>query len=67
MKIRVCDFCQVRYPDAKIKYKAEKRTGFGDVRYWEKVELCERCLNKIINATTEDKKIESRTESEDKE
>ena len=55
MKIRICDLCRKNYPDAKIKYKAKKEIFSLCESHWVKIELCEECLDKIINATTKDK------------
>jgi len=55
MKLRVCDLCKKNSPDAKIKYKYRANRfwvswyEFG----WEKIELCQECLDKIIKAESE--------------
>lgn len=43
---RVCDICQKNFPNAKIKYKARRSTPWGT---WEKIELCNSCLQSMIN------------------
>lgn len=52
MKLQVCDLCKKNYPDAKIKYKykAERHWISWYEHYWEKIELCQECLDKIIAA-----------------
>lgn len=55
MKIRICDLCKKNYPNAKIKYKyraVQERFWFCGVN-WEKIELCQECLDKIIKAESE--------------
>ena len=55
MKIEVCDLCKKNPPDAKIKYKY-KAKGYWCSWYedgWEKIELCQECLDKIIKAKEE--------------
>ena len=48
---RVCDVCLNNPPSFKIKYKAKQlsRVDWVEGR-WEKIELCEWCLRKIIGA-----------------
>lgn len=55
MKIHVCDICKCNYPDAKIKYKyrAKKAWCSWYEQGWDKIELCQDCLNKIIKAKSE--------------
>lgn len=56
MILQVCDICKKNKPDAKIKYKYKAK----HVRYlwfecgWEKIELCQECLDKIIKAESEE-------------
>lgn len=52
MIIHVCDICNQNQPDAKIKYKyrAEKAWHLWWEDGWEKIELCQDCLDKIIKA-----------------
>jgi len=52
MTKKVCDLCEARYPDAKIKYKykAKRRWFSWYEERWERIELCEECLKKIIYA-----------------
>ena len=52
MKKRVCDLCEERSPDAKIKYryKAKRRWFLWYEEGWDRIELCQECLEKIINA-----------------
>lgn len=55
MKIEVCDLCKKEYPDAKIKYKYRAK-HFWCSWYegsWERIDLCQRCLDKIIKAKEE--------------
>lgn len=51
MKQRVCDLCKKRYPDARIKYKykAKRRWVSWYEDGWNRIELCENCLKKIID------------------
>lgn len=51
MKIRVCDVCKTNYPTTKIKYKAKQLELSNDELFnvWRKIEICDDCLNKIIN------------------
>ena len=56
MKLHVCDLCKKNSPDAKIKYKY-KAKRFWCLWYesgWEKIELCQECLDKIIKAESEE-------------
>ena len=52
MIMHVCDICNRNQPYAKIKYKyrAKRAWQFWDENGWEKIELCQRCLYKIIEA-----------------
>ena len=43
---RVCDVCQKNFPDARIRYKARGSTPWGS---WEKIEICDTCLQSAIN------------------
>ena len=63
MKITVCDLCKKNSPDAKIKYKYKAKKRFWWLRYgqevykecgWERAELCQKCLDKIIKAESEE-------------
>lgn len=50
MKIRVCDVCETNYPTTKIKYKAKQLEQNIELwKAWKKIEICNDCLNKIIN------------------
>lgn len=55
MYIHVCDLCKKNSPDAKIKYKYKAKLfcnlWYGDE--WEKIELCQECLDKIIQSRKE--------------
>ena len=56
MILHVCDLCKKNYPDAKIKYKY-KAKRFWCLWYeggWERIELCQECLDKIIKAESEE-------------
>ena len=56
MKLHVCDICKKNSPDAKIKYKY-KAKRFWCLWWeggWERIEFCQKCLDKIINAESED-------------
>ena len=69
MKKRVCDLCEERTPDAKIKYryKAKRRWFLWYEEGWNRIELCEDCLMKIINAKEYKLSVsEDKAESEDK-
>ena len=48
---RVCDICEHNAPTFKMKYKAKQlsKVDWTSSR-WEKIELCEWCLDKIIKA-----------------
>lgn len=48
---RVCDVCLNNPPTFKMKYKAKQlsKVDWTSVK-WEKIELCEWCLRKIIEA-----------------
>lgn len=50
--IHVCDICKNNYPDAQIKYKyrAKKQSRLWYEYFWVKIELCQDCLDKIIDA-----------------
>jgi len=52
MRINVCDICKKNFPDLKIKYKykAKKAWSSWGEEGWSRVELCQECLDKIINA-----------------
>ena len=55
MILQVCDLCKKKSPDAKIKYKYRAKR-FWCLWYecgWEKIELCQECLDKIIKAESE--------------
>lgn len=50
MKIHVCDLCKKNEPDAKIKYKYRAKhswVSWGEDG-WDRIELCQECLDKII-------------------
>jgi hypothetical protein len=57
MKLEVCDLCKKNYPDAKLKYKykAKRRWYSWHESGWEKLELCQECLDKIAKAKMEGK------------
>ena len=61
MYVHVCNICKKNVPDAKIKYKyrAKKFWWAIDAYGWERIELCQECLDKIIEA---DKKSEKEDE-----
>lgn len=52
MKITVCDICEQKYPDAKIKYKYRGKKWDRSFERWKRVELCQDCLDKIIAKTS---------------
>lgn len=56
MRLHVCDICKKNSPDAKIKYKykAKRFWCLWWENGWEKIELCQECLDKIINAESEE-------------
>lgn len=58
MKItmHVCDLCKRNQPDAKIKYKyrAKKAWSSWCDNGWDRIELCQDCLDKIIQAEKEE-------------
>lgn len=48
---RVCDICEHNAPTFKMKYKAKQLSKVDWTgSKWEKIELCEWCLDKIIKA-----------------
>ena len=52
----VCDICKEKSPDAKIKYKYRAKRFWCSFLYesgWERIELCQDCLEKIIQAEKE--------------
>lgn len=59
MKItmHVCDICKKNQPDAKIKYKYRAKKFWWQFYEggWDKIELCQDCLDKIIQANKENK------------
>lgn len=62
MILRVCDICKKNNPNVKIKYKYRAKRfwkewyeGGWEKSGWKKIELCQECLDKIINAKSEDK------------
>ncbi len=56
--MHVCDICKDNFPDAKIKYKyrAKKVWYSWYERGWDRIELCQDCLDKIIEADKENEK-----------
>lgn len=53
MKINMCDICKKNYPDVKIKYKYKAKKwsmGCSGIECWNRIELCQECLDKIVNA-----------------
>lgn len=48
--VHVCDVCLKNEPDAKLKYKyrakALYRAWYGN--NWYRIELCDECMEKII-------------------
>ena len=52
MKMHVCDICKRNQADAKIKYKYRaKKEWYSLYDYgWDEIELCQDCLDKIIEA-----------------
>ena len=50
MRIEVCDLCKKNTPDAKIKYKYKAKRFWWLEGGWERIELCQECLDKIIKA-----------------
>ncbi len=55
MILEVCDICGKNEPTYKIKYKAEKKVCFTYNFIWTKIDICDKCLRKIINAKEEKK------------
>lgn len=56
IKEHVCDICKHNSADAKIKYKYRAKK-FWYLWYdggWDKIELCQSCLDKIIKADKEE-------------
>lgn len=54
MKVHVCDLCKKNYPDLKIKYKAKRSWVLWYESGWDRIELCNECLDKIIKAKSEE-------------
>lgn len=56
MILRVCDLCKKNNPDAKIKYKYRAKRFWWSWHEdeWEKIELCQECLDKIIKSESEE-------------
>ena len=54
----ICDLCKKNSPDAKIKYKYRAKRFWWSWYEggWEKIELCQECLDKIIKQKEKDKK-----------
>lgn len=53
---RVCDVCQHEPPTFKMKYKAKQLSKVDwTSANWERIELCESCLDKIIKAKESEK------------
>lgn len=51
MKAILCDICKQPKTDYKIRYKAKKKyIGDWVGGYWEDIDICEKCMNKIIKA-----------------
>ena len=53
--IHVCDICKKNTPNTRIKYKY-KAKKFWYSWYnngWKRIELCQDCLDKIIQANVE--------------
>ena len=56
MVMRVCDVCQKELVRVKIKYKYKAKKfwmSYGSCG-WEKMELCNDCLNKIIRSKSKE-------------
>ncbi len=55
MYMHVCDLCKRNTPDAKIKYKYKAKRFWisWHKSRWERIELCQSCLDKIIKAKSE--------------
>lgn len=55
MYIHVCDICKKNSVDVKIKYKYKAKRFWESWHgyEWEKIELCQECLDKIIKAESE--------------
>ena len=55
MILRVCDLCKKNPLDIKIKYKyrGKKRWVSFHEFGWERIGLCQECLDKIIEADKE--------------
>ena len=51
---RVCDLCEKESPYVKLEYKYKAKREWYSVPFcesgWERIELCERCLEAIIKA-----------------
>lgn len=56
MTLHVCGLCKKNSPDVKIKYKYKaKRFWYSWYEGgWERIELCQECLDKIIKEESEE-------------
>ena len=61
MKVNMCDICKKNYPDIKIKYKykAKAWSSLGGEGCWNRIELCQECLDKIVKVNQGLKIIEA--------
>lgn len=53
VKNRICDICKkelTRHGDLQIKYKAKRQWVSWHESGWDSIDICERCLNRIISA-----------------
>lgn len=57
MVVRVCDICQKNSPRVQIKYKCKAKRFYMlalDSYGWERIDICQDCLGKIIKAKEEE-------------
>ncbi len=50
--VRICDFCMENDAEIKIKYKvkAKRHWVLWYEEGWERIDVCEKCLDEIITA-----------------
>jgi len=53
MVVRVCDICQKNYPRVHIKHNIKAKRFYVLTWGWDKIDVCQDCLDKIIKAKEE--------------
>ena len=60
VKINLCDICKEKIigddGDIRLKYRAKRKWYLWDESGWERIDICNKCLNKIILAKEEENK-----------